>query len=413
MRIVYVTLLALLFVSTAALANHKKNTTKKATSSFHRVIGGKSFDAARKVVKLSDGGFLVAGRSASYGMGDTDMLLVRVNSSGETLWQKTYGEDETDEANDIIATKDGGFLVVGHSDSYGYSPDIKDMWAIKVNAQGEELWNKTFGGEETIDEANAVLETEDGYMLVGTTISTSDDAASDILVVRINKNGDEVWNKTYGESGNEQGIDIIRNGDGFTIVGNTEGVGYEEGFSKGRWDIMTLHITTDGTVAWKNAYGGKNNEMGNTIIATSDGGYLLGGYTYSFAVASLDAWVVKIDNMGKQLWSKNFGGLSTDEAFALIETTDGNIVMAGYTEVFEANEDYENISTEKLNIFLVKMTPNGDKVWERSIGGEHNQQAFDIVEAKDGGLIVVGTTDAKVVSGVDVLIMKFDASGTF
>lgn len=413
MRIVYVTLCILICMGADATANNKETRSKKLAGSFHRVIGGKSFDAARKIIKLSDGGFLVAGRSASYGMGDTDMLLIKINSSGETVWQKTYGEDETDEATDLIATKDGGYLVIGHSDSYGYSPDIKDMWALKLDKDGEEIWNETFGTEETIDEANGVVETEDGYILVGTSIDTHDDASSDILVVRINKEGEKIWEKKYGESGNEQGMDIISNGDGYTIIGNTEGVGYEEGFSKGRWDIMTIHISGDGTMEWKNAYGGKNNEMGNSIIATSDGGYLLGGYTYSFAVASLDAWVVKIDKLGKEIWSKNFGGLSTDEAFGLIETADGNIVMAGYTEVFEPNEDYENISNDKLNIFLIKMTAAGEKIWERSIGGEHNQQAFDVVESGDGGLIIVGSTDSKVVSGVDVLIMKLDGTGMF
>ena len=413
MRIVYVIFIALLFIGVDATANNKKARSKKIAGSFHRVIGGKSYDAAKKVIKLSDGGYLVAGRSASYGMGDTDMLLVKLNAQGETVWQKTFGEDETDEANDLIETKDGNYLVVGHSDSYGYSPDITDMWAIKIDKEGEEIWNQTYGGEDNIDGANAVLETDDGFILVGTSMPTTDDAASDMFVVRIDKEGEKMWEKKYGESGHEQGVDIITNGDGFTIIGNTEGVGYEEGFSKGRWDMMTIHISGDGTMEWKNCYGGKNNEMGNTIIATSDGGYLLGGYTYSFAVASLDAWIVKIDKMGKQIWAKNFGGLSTDEAFGLVETSDGNIVMCGYTDVFEANEDYENISKEKLNIFLVKMNSSGDKVWERSIGGEHNQKAFDVIEATDGGLLVVGTTDAKVVSGVDMLVMKFDAAGMF
>ena len=411
MRIVYVILSAIIFMSADAIATNK--TSKKRTSSFHRVIGGKSYDAGKKIIKLPEGGYLIAGRSASYGMGDTDMLLVKISESGQSVWEKTFGEDETDEANDLIATKDGGYLVVGHSDSYGYSPDIKDFWAIKIDKNGEEVWNKTFGTEETIDEANAVVETEDGYILVGTTIETHDGAASDILVVKIDKSGEKVWEKKYGESGNEQGLDIISNGEGFTIIGNTEGVGYEEGFSKGRWDIMALHITAEGEMTWKYAYGGKNNEMGNSIMATSDGGYLLAGYTYSFAVASLDAWVVKIDNLGKQIWAKNFGGLSTDEAFSLIETADGNFVMVGYTEVFEPNEDYENISTDKHNILLVKMNAKGDKIWERSIGGEHNQKAFDVVESADGGLVIVGTTDAKQTSGVDLLVMKLDASGMF
>lgn len=411
MRIVYILFIALSIIGAEAVANHKK--IKKVAGSFHRVIGGKSYDAARKVIKLSDGGYLVAGRSASFGMGNTDAMVVRLNAEGETVWQKTYGEDASDEIMDLIATKDGNFLLVGHSDSYGFAADINDMWALKIDQEGEELWNETYGEEESIDEANAVLETEDGYIIVGTSIPTTEDAASDMVVVRINKEGEKVWDKKYGESGNEQGIDIIANGDGFTIIGNTEGIGYEEGFAKGRWDMMSIHISGDGTLAWQNAYGGPNNEMSNTIIATADGGYLIGGYTYSFAVASLDAWVVKIDKLGKQVWAQNFGGLSTDEAFGMVETSDGNFVMCGYTDVFEPNEDYENISKEKLNLFLVKFNPEGEKVWERSIGGENNQQGFDLVEAADGSLIVVGSTDAKVVSGVDMLIMKFDASGMF
>lgn len=152
--------------------------------------------------------------------------------------------------------------------------------------------------------------------------------------------------------------------------------------------------------------------MGNSVIQTSDGGYLIGGHTYSFAVASLDAWLIKTDADGNEQWAKPFGGLSTDEAFEVIETKDGNFVAAGYTQVYVADEEGNNTSNEGYNMFLVKVSTSGEEIWQSSLGGVAEQRAFGVVETEDEGLVAVGLTNADESKGYDVLVMKVSKSGS-
>ncbi len=158
---------------------------------------------------LKDGSFLVAGRSSSYGS-SSDGLLVKLSSAGEEIWQKTYGDDESEQISDVIETKDGNYLIVGHSDSYNFAPDMNDMWAVKIKPNGDEIWNIVIESEETIDEAKSVVETADGsFVMVGTRITTEEDATSSVMVVKIDSEGEMVWEKYFGGEGNEQGTDIV------------------------------------------------------------------------------------------------------------------------------------------------------------------------------------------------------------
>lgn len=385
--------------------NHQpEKHTANATTNFQKVIGGSSFEAARQVLNLSSGGYIMVGRTASHGDGDTDMHVVKLDANGEIIWEKRYGEEESEEANDIIETADGGYMILGNSDNYDAISGLRDMWLIKTDAEGEVIWDKRYGIKESINSGNAIIATPSGgYLIVGNSISLEDEAHSYVYAVNIDASGEVLWEKNFGGPSNEEAKDVAVTAEGFAIVGNTESYG------EGRWDIWLLRIDNEGNEIANHTYGGKDNEMGNAVITTSDGGMLIGGYSYSFAAGSLDAWIVKIDKDGKEQWNKSFGGLSTDEAFSLLEVADGSFIMAGYTEVYEPNSNYENISTEGHNVFLVKTDASGKKMWERSIGGDNNQKAFALVEAPDGGLVLVGSTDEG--SSVDALVMKLNSSG--
>ena len=396
------TLLAFFCLSIFAEANSNKAVL---SATFEKVMGGRSYDAANAALQLKDGSFLVAGRTSSFSS-SSDGIVIKLDASGNEVWQKYYGDDETEEIYDIIETSDNHYVFAGHSDSYNYAPDMNDAWAVKLDANGEEVWNVVFGTEETIEEAKSIVETPDGgFLMVGTTIGVEDGSVSNVFIVKITKDGKEEWKKTYGGELNEQGTSVVATEDGYMILGNSET------FGEGRWDMWVLKIDKEGNKVWDAAFGGKNNEMANKIIASKDGGFLLAGYSYSFAVASLDAWVVKISADGKKQWAQNFGGLSTDEAFGLAELGDGSIVMGGYTDVYEPNEDFENISKDAHNILVVKMKPNGEKLWESSIGGTSNQKAFDLISTSDGGFLTVGSTDAIAPNGVDIYITKLNSSG--
>ncbi|MCS7004444.1 MAG: hypothetical protein NZM38_03870 [Cytophagales bacterium] len=376
---------------------------------FTKTYGGKGYDEANAIIKVKSGGYLIAGKSSSYSNGNIDLNLIRIDDNGKVIWNKTYGGDNAERALDVIETPKGEFIAVGGSDSYGAGEDITDFWVIKVDANGNLIWEKTFGTHHSIEEAYGIVETGDGhYIIVGTTTTFEpEEIPSEILVVKIDENGNKIWEKRYGGESSEEGASICRSLDGnFTIVGSTES------FGNGKWDFWMFQIDKDGKKLWDKTFGGGDNDMANHVTCTSDGGYILTGYSYSFATAaSLDLWVVRTDSKGEQIWAKAFGGLSTDEGHSVIETKKGDIVVCGYTEVWKPNKENVNTSPDLINMYVIKMDKNGNKIWEQSLGGIGNQHGFDLVEAADEGIVVVGNTDTNDEGGSECLLMKLSPNG--
>ncbi|MDW7690576.1 hypothetical protein R9C00_22550 [Flammeovirgaceae bacterium SG7u.111] len=370
------------------------------SGTFVKNFGGRSYDEARAVIQTKDGGVVIAGRSSPSTSSNTDMIILKLDRDGNKVWETKIGGDETDEAKDVIETADGNIIAVGHSDSYNGQPGMKDMWAVKVDGNGSEVWNKTFGSDMSIDEASAVVETESGFLLVGNSFVES---SLDIKALMIDKDGEKVWEKTYGGAASEEGSDVISTEEGFVIVGNTESKG------KGKWDIWLLSIDKEGNQQWDMTYGGGDNETGNSVIQTTDGGLLIAGSTYSFAYASQDFWLIKTDNKGKEEWNKAVGALAAEEAFTVKETKEGSFLAVGFQEIW--NEEEQAVSSKGYDIFMVSLDPKGEKLWERNIGGDSDQRGFDALIMEDGGIIVVGMTKIDPKQGVDILVIRANSSG--
>lgn len=370
---------------------------------FRKAIGGSSFESSRQVLQLPEGGYLMVGRTASHGEGDTDMNVIKLSESGEVIWNKRYGEEDSEEASDVLLTADGGYMIFGSADDYDDSK-LRNVWIIKLNKEGDILWDRNYGIEGAINSAHAAVATPDGgYIVVGNSISISSESTCNMYALKIDMEGNEIWEKTYGGDSNEEAKDIAATPEGFAIIGNTESYG------KGRWDMFLVRIDHEGNKIAHHTYGGNDNEMGNAIISTKDGGFLLGGYSYSYSKGSLDAWVVKTDANGEQQWHKSFGQESTDEAFSLLELADGSFMMAGYVDIYEPNDEYINISKTANEALVVKLSVSGEVVWEKLIGGDKNQKAFSIIESNDGGFVVVGSTDEG--SSTDALVFKLNSMG--
>ncbi|WP_157637758.1 hypothetical protein [Flexithrix dorotheae] len=370
-------------------------------STYFKAFGNKSYDEAQTVLALDDGSIIMAGRASPSSSTNTDISLVKLDRDGNQEWEKKFGDDETEEANDLIKTRDGNFMVVGFSDSYSGSPGIKDMWVIKFDAAGNEIWNKTYGTDVTIDEGNSIVEAhDDGYLIVGNSFVNG---SLNIMAIKIAENGEKVWEKIYGGQNSEEGTKVVKTGDGYTIVGNTESKG------KGKWDIWLLHLDKEGNELWDQTYGGGDNETANAIVKTSDGGYLIAGSTYSFAFASQDFWIIKTDAQGKEIWNKAIGSYAAEEAFGLIETKDGKFVAVGFQEVWDEAE--QAVSLDGYDVYIVKIDEKGEVIWDRAVGGEKDQRGFDLAELEDGSLMVVGFTKADMKKGVDYLVMKMNKLG--
>ncbi|AZQ62590.1 hypothetical protein EI427_10180 [Flammeovirga pectinis] len=379
----------------------------KTYSSFIKVLGGGKYDIGVSIVKAHDNGYVIAGRSVGTS-GNMDMSLWKVDENGNVKWNYKFGDSETEEVYDIIQTKDGGYITVGSSDSYGLSVDLKDTWVVKISAQGKLIWRQTYGDENSIEEGTCISETEDGGFIIGGKIIslTQEDPSGDAFVLKIDNKGIQEWRKTYGGAKNDEAVGILPVDGGYTVIGNTESSG------KGKWDVWMFNIDLKGTTKWERTYGGGDTEKANEFVQTEDGGFVFVGYSYTFAEASLDCWVVKTDKDGQQMWHKSFGGLSYDEGNGITATKDGGFAITGYTEVWVPDEYGDNTSLEGFNTLLIKIDSKGQKQWEKSIGGVKEQRGNSLVEAKNGDFIIVGSKQTSDQNNFGVLLIRTNSNGS-
>ncbi|MFZ8804371.1 MAG: hypothetical protein ACO2PO_15495, partial [Candidatus Calescibacterium sp.] len=317
---------------------------------FAERIGGSNDEAAYSIIQSSDGGYVVAGKTQSFGAGDYDMYVVKLNSYGSAQWTKTIGGSLSDEARSIIQSSDGGFVVAGWTQSFGAGG--YDMYIVKIDGSGDVEWTKTIGGTGN-DYAYSIIQDLDGnYVVVGWS-SSFGAGNNDIYVVKLDSAGNVLWTKTIGGSFNDVALSIIQSSDGGYVV-----AGYTRSFGAGNDDIYVVKIDSSGNVLWTKTIGGNLNEQAFSIIQSSDGGYIIVGRTQSFGAGGYDVYVVKIDSSGNVLWTKTIGGGSNDEARSIIQSSDGGFVIAGHTQNFGAG---------LYDIYVMKTGPLVDICWSQGI----------------------------------------------
>jgi len=297
-----------------------------------QTYGGTSPDVARSVIQTSDSGYLVAGDTMSLGAGDKDFWLIKVDSSGNHEWNKTYGGANADLPFSLVATGDGGYVLAGRTRSFGAG--AADAWLVKTDASGNMEWNKTYGGPR-VDVAHAVIQTSDGgYALAGYTESFGADG-QDLWLVKTDNDGNLEWRKRFGGSGDEDSRGVIETSDGGYAL-----AGFTTSFGAGSEDFWLIKVDSSGNHEWNKTYGGANADLPFSLVATGDGGYALAGRTQSFGAGSLDFWLVKVDSSGNHEWNKTYGGASNDPAHSMVETnvvaTGNGYALAGFTTSFGA-----------------------------------------------------------------------------
>ena len=240
------------------------------------------------VIQTDDGGYALSGFEGPWPE-ETDFLLVKTDSYGNMEWNKTYGGANLDESGALVQTSDGGYAIAGSTRSFGAGD--WDLWLVKTDPSGGMEWNKTYGGTGG-DGANSIIQTSDGgYALSGDTASFGA-GSFDFWLVRTDENGNAMWNKTYGGTGNDYALCMVP-----TIHGGYAIAGYTNSFGAGGYDFWLVCTDSDGNMEWNKTYGGSNNDGANgvSITQTDDGGYALFGDTSSFGVGSYDLWLIKTE----------------------------------------------------------------------------------------------------------------------
>ena len=287
-----------------------------------QLIAGSQYEWGWSIRGTSDGGFILVGGTASYGYGGEDLFAVRLDASLDQLWQGAYGGADADRGHDGTETADGGFAFVGKM-GVGGAPDI---YLVKTDATGVEQWSQTYGGAD-YDEGRALLQLADGgFALVGTTFSEGE-GGSDVILIRTDGSGNELWRRTYGGTENDDGRDIVQTSDGgFALAGGT----YSEG--AGDSDMVLIRVDSSGNELWTETYGGASYDLADELEANEYDEFTLFGSTASFGAGGWDMFLVQTLSDGSEIRNRTYGG-AQDEVGSGMDLSDngGYYILCGST----------------------------------------------------------------------------------
>lgn len=292
------------------------------TIQWSRTVGGTAIDIPLMIIQTS-GGYAVSGETTSFGAGNYDSYIVKLDNNGTILWAKTFGGSGDEYGESIVQTSDGGYAVGGYTNSFG-AGDYDDYIA-KLDASGTIQWFKTYG-TPGYDYALSIKQTTDrGYVLFGST-SSFGAGYNDYYIVKVDSAGLLQWSKTIGGPGGDYGSCVIQTSDGgYALSGTTLS------FGAGNYDIYVVKLNETGSLEWSRTFGGTDFEYGYQIIQTSDGGYAIAASISSFGAGGYDAYILKLNISGQIEWNRTLGGTYDDNILSITQTADGGYAAAGFT----------------------------------------------------------------------------------
>ena len=282
------------------------------------------------VQQTSDGGYIIAG-TAAIGVNDLDICLIKTDPSGNAVWTKTFGGTGIEFASAVQQTSDGGYIIAGGTDSFGAGDN--NAYLVKTDPSGNAVWTKTFGGTG-IEFASAVQQTSDrGYIIAGGTNSFGA-GNNDVYLIKADASGNVVWTKTFGGTGNEFASVVQQvSAGGYIIAGRTSS------FGAGNYDVYLVRTDASGNAVWTKTFGGTDYDVARTVQQISDGGYIIAGITRSFGAGGRDVLLIKTDASGNAIWTKTFGGTGDEWGTIVRQTLDGGYIIGGRTPSFGAGGD--------------------------------------------------------------------------
>jgi pimeloyl-ACP methyl ester carboxylesterase/predicted secreted protein len=361
-----------------------------ANSMWGMTYGGPGDDTGTgETVQTSDGGYAISGDTNSSGAGGFDFWLFKTDADGNMEWNQTYGGVLDETIHDMCQTIDGGYAMSGTTESFGAGST--DAYLVKTDADGNMEWNMTYGGAGD-DEGRVVIQTSDGgYAMTGHT--TSYGAGDfDAWLIKIDADGNMEWNMTYGGTGDEDLDNLLQTDDeGYLFAGQTNS------FGAGGIDGWLVKTDASGNMLWNKTYGSTGIDITYTIAVSGDGGYVLTGFTNSFGGYKI--YFVKTDEDGNMLWNKTYATKQAEIGIHGILTSDDGYVIVGWN--YANGQDF----------VLYKINATYDLEWNMTYGGPGLDNAYAVLEDSDGGYVLTGTTDSFGAGGTDILLVKVDKHG--
>jgi hypothetical protein len=357
-----------------------------------------STDVFRSVQEVPSGGFIAAGYTAQWSSNDTDGFVVRLKSSGDTLWTRTFNGGKKDLFYKVINTSDGGFVLCGYSSSFSTQGD-EDAYYLKLDVNGNELWHFTYGGSSK-ERAQDIIQTADGgYAFCGYTNSGTGAQGFNSFLVKTDANGNVLWDMKYGGNGYDDANslkEILPSGD-FIMAGQSTTTG-----GLGLGDIWLVRTNSSGVQSWTQNIGTSLNDNAEYLQLAAAGGFIICGSTEGIGAGSDDGYLVKTNDSGTVEWFKTFGGSSPEDFHRVENTSDGGYILTGTTQ---------SNAAVISNIWLVKTDANGDSSWAYTFGGDNHDHGYSGEQTSDGGYILCGYSASFGFNYEDALVIKVDGNG--
>ena len=395
-----------------------------------RDFGGTSYEEVRGLQQTSDGGYIMGAHTSSdaggdvtdpaYASGWSDFWLVKIDPAGNKVWDRRFGGTAAESLQDVKETSDGGFILGGWSysdisgdkteNNYGF-PWTSDIWIVKTDSNGNFQWDLTLGGSNN-EQLYGVEQTSDGGYIIGGwsdsgisgTKSEPSQGGWDFWMVKVDASGNYVWDKTFGGTAFDMMLDIHQTTDGGYILGGWSGSDANGDKSDpliGVIDFWVIKTDGAGNKVWDQTYGGNGNDQIRRIQQTNDGGYVfagfsdsdVGGYKSEPNQGDLDMWIVRTNAAGTYQWDKTFGGAGYDELQCIEETPHGILLLGGYSNSGISGDKTE-ASRGSYDYWVIKANSVGTKIWDKTLGGSDSDILSRFYQTMDGGYVLSGWSNS-------------------
>ncbi|MDP8267565.1 MAG: hypothetical protein P9L97_02440 [Candidatus Tenebribacter davisii] len=345
-----------------------------------QIFGGEGDDRGYSIQQTRDGGYVFVGKTSSFGHGFNDVWLIKTDINGNEEWSQTFGGGYEDEGYSVQQTADGGYIITGNG--YTVGNNKPDLWLIKTDNNGNEEWSQKFGGAD-VEQGRSVQQTSDrGYIIVGFARTKSDNHFN-IWLVKTDSNGNKEWDKTFGKSGHDYGYSVKQTIDGgYIISGETDSAGSS---SNNVWLIKT---DSNGNKEWDKTF---SSGSGQSVQQTSDGGYII--------ASDGEEWLIKTDSFGNEEWNQSTGRY---HGFSVQQTKDDGYIVSGFIPI--------NYSSD---ICLVKTDTNGYEEWNKTFGGNADDYGYSVDQTADKGYVLIGHSLSFKYNNYNILVIKTDSNGNF